>query len=199
MKNKLSFITIVLLISTIKSIAQAPGTFTDARDGKVYKTVTIGTQTWLAENLAFKAASDCWAYDNSQNNVEVYGYLYTWKAAQDACPTGWHLPSDAEWKILVDYLGGMGSAGYKLKETDISHWLSPNEGATNQSGFTALPGGFSTGDGKFYYIGKQGYWWSSTMYDSYNAYIRHAEYANGMILQLNYSTLDAFSVRCVKD
>ena len=89
----------------------------------------------MAENLNYKSGSDF------ADKPEVYGRLYSWEVAQRVCPTGWHLPTDAEWTTLTDYLGGKNVAGGKLKETGTEHWFSPNTGATNESGFTALPGG----------------------------------------------------------
>jgi len=116
-------------------------TFRDNRDGKVYKTVQIGNQVWMAENLAYKLNSGCWAYDNNLANVKTYGYLYNWETAKNVCPAGWHLPTDAEWTSLVDYLGGKSVAGGKMKEKGTSHWHSPNISATNESGFHVLPAG----------------------------------------------------------
>ena len=140
MKNTYTFLTLALLIISISSTAQVTGTFTDARDGKVYKTVTIGTQTWFAENLAYKTTDGCLVYDNDINNLATYGYLYNWETAKKACPAGWHIPSNEEWKTLVLYLGGQGAAG-KLMEKGKTHWVSPLIIADNSSGFTALPGG----------------------------------------------------------
>lgn len=163
------------LIIAISSVAQEKGTFTDSRDGKKYKTVKIGTQTWMAENLAFKADSGCWAYDNNQNNVATYGYLYDAETAIIACPSGWHLPSDAELTTLINYLGGEDVAGYKLKETGTSHWKSTEKEIfptravmTNESGFTALPGGSRTYYGYFRELGTTGIWWSSTEHATMN-------------------------------
>ena len=148
-------------------------TFKDSRDGKVYKTVKIGEQVWMAENLAYAPASgNYWAYDNDDANVEIYGYLYDWQTAKNVCPAGWHLPSDEEWTELTDYLGG--NAGGKLKATGTigsgtGLWYAPNTGATNETGFTALPGGYRYGDGAFDYVGYHGYWWSATGLNTYGA------------------------------
>lgn len=142
MKTKSFLTTIVILAISFCLVAQPTGTFTDPRDGKVYKTVKIGTQTWMAENLDFKAESGCWAYNNDQNNVKTYGYLYNWKTAKKVCPSGWHLPSKDEWSALLTYFGGEESAGDKLKEAGTVHWQKPVSAATNESGFTAIPGGF---------------------------------------------------------
>ena len=158
--------------------------FTDPRDGNVYKTVTIGNQVWMAENLKYlpwvaepgqssSTSSYYYVYGytgtsvpaaKATSNYSTYGVLYNWNAACTSCPWGWHLPSDAEWTHLTDYLGGQSVAGGKLKETGTSHWNSPNIGATNETGFTALPGGFRNYYGDFNYIGDYGYWWSATEY-----------------------------------
>ncbi len=130
------------------------GTFTDSRDNHVYKWVKIGDQTWMAENLAYKPNSGkYWAYDNNQNNVRTYGYLYDWETAKTIAPTGWHLPSQTEWETLVNSLGGKNKAYTKLLESGTQHWGTPNN-ATNESGFTALPGGyFDQRDNSFNFLG----------------------------------------------
>ncbi len=118
------------------------GTFTDSRDGHVYDWVKIGDQVWMAENLAYEPRTIGYmAYNNDENNVAIYGYLYTWELAQTMAPAGWHLPSKEEWRTLVDYLGGKDAAYNKLLATGTAHWGSPND-ATNESGFTALPAGY---------------------------------------------------------
>jgi uncharacterized protein (TIGR02145 family) len=97
---------LILLFTLLPCIAF--GQLTDKRDGKTYKTVKIGNQVWMAENLAFKPSSgNYWAYDDDNSNVAKYGYLYDWETALDVCPAGWHLPSDKEWPVLTDYLGGV--------------------------------------------------------------------------------------------
>jgi uncharacterized protein (TIGR02145 family) len=173
------------------------GIMTDSRDGKTYKTVRIGTQTWMAENLIYKSANRYWAYDNNQINLAKYGYLYDWETAKNVCPTGWHLPSDDEWTILITFLGGETIAGGKLKGTGTTHWKSPNTGATNESGFTALPGGDRDYDGTYGSIGVYGYWWSSTEYSSLGAWYRTMHYGDAGVSRLNYGKRSDFSVRCL--
>jgi uncharacterized protein (TIGR02145 family) len=176
------------------------GSMTD-HDGNTYKTVIIGTQIWMAENLkttkynngeligtTTPATTDIsdeptpkyqWAYDGNEGNVATYGRLYTWYAVNDSrnvCPTGWHVPSDPEWTTLTTYLGGESVAGSKLKETGTTHWQSPNTGATNETGFTALPGSLRYQDGMFDFIGGYGYWWSSTEHDPPTAWERYIYY-----------------------
>lgn len=197
------------------------GTVTDI-DGNVYATVKIGNQWWMAENLRVThyrngdeipvvtvndtwwtlAYGACCSYDNSVDNLAVYGRLYNWRAVSDArglAPEGWHVAADWEWSTLVDYLGGMGVAGGEMKETGTGHWLTPNEGATNSAGFNALPGGGRGYMGYFVGLQANAWFWSSTEYSSSRAYLRElsAYYAN--IYRLDHAKDYGYSVRCVKD
>src|SRR5690554_521749 len=147
------------------------------------------------------------------DNYATYGVLYNWTAAMDGeassttnpsgiqgvCPAGWHLPSDAEWTELTDYLGGRSGAGGKLKETGTMHWVSPNTGATNETGFTALPGGYRGDNGTFDYIGYGGYWWSATEYSASSAWYRIMGINLSSVPLFNYNKEVGFSVRCVRD
>lgn len=187
---------------TANSESKVKGTFTDSRDGKIYKTVVIDTQTWMAENLAYKTNSGCWAYNNDSNNVKTYGYLYDWETAKTVCPAGWHLPTDTEWTTLTTFLGGESVAGGKLKEIGTAHWTSPNSGATNESGFSALPGGYRYDGGTFDWVGYYGHWWSSTVdnrYNTYSAWEWSLGYGVSVANSCPYSKGYAFTVRCVKD
>ena len=200
MKNVPILLIGLFLLSTNFLNAQANGTsgsFTDNRDGKTYKTVNIGIKTWMAENLNYNM-SDSWC-----NQCETYGRLYSFKAALNACPSGWHLPSDAEWTNLTTYLGGEGIAGGKLKETGTTHWQSPNTGASNETGFKALPGGYRYGNGTFNgtfsTIGNFGIWWSSTEHDTGSTWSwRMINFVRNVIRGLNTKE-SGFSVRCVRD
>lgn len=149
---------------SVKSLTEEiPGTFIDQRDNKRYKIVTIGTQTWMAENLAYKANSGCWAYNNDIKNVKVYGYLYNWETAKKSNPQGWHLPTDTEWKKMIDYLGGENVAGGKMMVTGTSFWKGTNK-PTNSSGFSALPTGYMSIYNDFRDLGMSCCWLSSTEY-----------------------------------
>lgn len=189
--------------------AQVSGSFTDTRDNKTYKTVLISTQTWMAENLNY-ATSESWCYNDSISYCNTYGRLYTLEAAKTACPAGWHLPTDAEWKTLetelgmsradADLQGWRGSKqGGQLKETDTAHWETPNTAATNSSGFSALPGGYRYTTGKFFLSGKYGYWWTATIFDKNNVWIRFLTYDFPKIKRNPLGGGNACSVRCVKD
>jgi uncharacterized protein (TIGR02145 family) len=180
------------------------GTFTDPRDGKIYKTVKIGNQIWMAENLNFKI-NNSWCYKNRRKNGKIYGRLYTWGAALNACPSGWHIPAGDEWKELIDFLGGNEVAGSKMKakgtiENGDGLWKSPNNGATNESGFSALPGGKRSYNGSYEDIGIISYFWSPTEKDINTAlgYFLHFNITNiqpmtGILAIKN----DARSVRCL--
>jgi uncharacterized protein (TIGR02145 family) len=149
------------------------GTFTDNRDNKIYNYVTIGSQVWMAENLKYLPAafSNHDILSNTEplyyhNNYSKYGVLYNWPAAMEACPQGWHLPSHDEWNDLINYLGGATVAGGKMKEEGFEYWDEPNEGATNESGFKALPGGTTD----WARAGMFAFFWSSTL-DPDGAYL----------------------------
>jgi len=118
---------------------------------------------------------------------------------QGVCPTGWHLPSDVEWTELTDYLGGESVAGGKLKEAGTTHWLNPNEGATNESGFTALPGGSRSFNGPFVNLGYGCNWWSATEFVAGNAYSRNMLYTLSGVYRDFSNEEFGFSVRCLKD
>lgn len=149
----------------------------------------------------------------SKTNYATYGVLYNWSAAmngstsstvnpsgvQGVCPTGWHLPSDVEWTELTDYLGGTSVAGGKLKETGTTHWVSPNTGATNESGFTALPGGDRIYNGTFNYIGYFGFWWSATEENTNTARIRNLDFDYSKVNSYITDKELGFSVRCLRD
>lgn len=174
------------------------GTFTDSRDGKVYKTVKIGTQTWMAENLNYKT-NNSWYYDNKSSIGDIYGRLYTWKAAKEACPGGWHLPSKEEWEKLTNYVGGGQNAfGGKLKS--ISGWDAPNEGATNETGFSVLPGGYRNYSKNYIGFGWDCRFWSTTEYDTYLAGVLSInKYTKGVIWYIDINKEEGLSVRCIKD
>jgi uncharacterized protein (TIGR02145 family) len=199
------------------------GVFTDFRDGKTYKTITIGNMTWMAENLAYKAPKGCWAYDDNESNVATYGYLYNWETAKTVCPIGWHLPSEAEFKALFEFLGGKKAAPNKLKsasgwavevekdtltakqkEQQTKRCIVLNGNGNNESGFSALPGGWRGGPKAYNKMGVNGYWWSATQDYDYNA----GQTSWSLTLYSRFSYLDwtclamwdfAYSVRCVKD
>jgi len=224
---KLSIVAKFKLVDKIKPKPDVPdnSSVTDS-DGNTYKTVTIGTQTWMAENLKTSKYNDgtripnitdneqwsnlttgAWCYyDNNLANNAKYGKLYNWYAVskttngnKNICPIGWHVPTDAEWTVLTDYLGGKSVAGGKMKEVGTNNWKSPNTDATNTSLFTGLPGGSRNYFGFCYYIGPGGYWWSSTELNTYDVLYRYLDYESGYAYRDYYYKNYGFSVRCLRD
>ena len=194
---------------------------TDA-DNNNYSIVQIGTQTWMAENLkvthyhngdAIPNITDstvwggltdgayCWYKNDEASYKNIYGALYNWYSVNDSrnlCPTGWHLPSDAEWTALTDFLGGESIAGGEMKETGTAHWILPNT-ATNSSGFTALPGGDRHYQGFFGCLTTYAFFWSSTEYSPTDAWYRELDYSyEGVAIYYGHKTF-GFSARCVHD
>jgi len=182
------------------------GTFTDPRDEQTYNTIEIGSQKWFSDNLNYET-SNSWWYDNSSANGDVYGRLYTWYVALTACPSGWHLPSDYEWKTMEMALGMSQSEaddtgwrgtdqGEQMKST--SGWYNNGNG-TNSSGFNALPGGGRLENGSFYHLGSNGYWWSSTERSGTSAWVRALYYVDDQVDRGNSSKAASHSIRCLKD
>jgi len=187
-------------------------------DGNIYKTIQIGSQTWMAENLKTTKFNDntpvpfvtevtIWSelstpgYTWYNNDSIGYGALYNWYSVNTGklCPAGWHVPSDDEWTGLTTYLGGDSIAGDRIKETGILHWITPNTGATNESGLTGLPGGYRNYIGSFGNIKKIGYWWTSTIFNTVDAYYRFISSDFKPVVRSNSSQKGGFSVRCLKD
>jgi len=219
-------LNVVTLFVLVVPVIWGQDNITDI-DGNEYETIEIGEQVWMAENLKVTHyndgteiptvySDDDWAglstgayavYDDSAGYVDTYGYLYNWCAVEtgNLAPEGWHVPTDGEYTALSDYLGGTSVAGGKMKECtegscpESEYWNSPNTGATNESGFTALPGGCRYNSGNYGNMGNRGYFWSSTENSSNSAYY--------WVLNYNYSEIYRYynfkgygtSVRCVKD
>ncbi len=201
-------------------------TITDI-DGNEYNTVVIGTQTWMKENLKVTKYNNgttiqlitddgewikidheldkdayCW-YENDRSTYgNTYGALYNWYAVEldNICPVGWHLPTDAEWTTLVDYLGGASVAGGKMKEAGTTHWRDPNEGADNTSGFTALPGGGRPHIyGHYEDIGTYGAWWSQPEVGDTSPTSLGIGFGNESVSRGTTFSTYGHSVRCIKD
>ena len=185
-----------LIFCYLTSNGQQAGTFTDTRDGKTYKVVKIGTQTWMAENLNYNMDGSC-CYGNAPANCSKYGRLYTWEAAKKASPKGWHLPSFKEWMTLINYVGGENIAGKKIKSS--TGWQKTGNGL-NAYGFSALPAGSKNDKGIFGLNGEVSDWWSATEYDLKNAVsFMIGTYYNGIIKNYLSPKMNSYSVRCVKD
>ena len=238
-KNRISIYLLILsgLVLTLfnsckKDNTNNPsGAITD-KDGNVYASVTIGTQVWMVENLRTTKYNDgtpiplvtdaatwgalttpgyCWYNNDEASNKAAYGALYNWKAAMNACPAGWHLPTDAEWKILernlgmnntdADATGWRYSAlvGGQLKETGTSHWKVPAVGATNTSGLTSLPGGDRDTDVGFIDLGNYCFFWSATEDGSSRAWYRRLNDDNAGVHRSSSRQPTGYSVRCLQN
>jgi len=179
---------------------ETTGNYVDSRDGQSYEYVKIGNQYWMVENMNYEAFNGCWIYDNDSSNAAIYGRLYNWHTACNVCPSGWHLPSDDEWWELTEFLGGSSEAGGKLKEEGTAHWDSPNSGATNSTGFSALPGGYRNYISDFYDTGRAAWFWTSTEYYGCDAWTRILYNDNERIQRGLSGNRDlGLSVRCVRD
>jgi uncharacterized protein (TIGR02145 family) len=187
------------------------------------ESVTIGTQVWMLKNLdvstyrngdlipmvtdpnlwvGLSTGAWCWYNNDSATYATTYGKLYNWYAVNDSrglAPTGWHIPSDDEWTTLSTFLGGDSVAGGAMKETGTIHWITPNTGANNSSGFTGLPGGVRDDRGEFDVIENDAYWWSSSELNSTDAWSRYLGFYGGLIGRTNTEKLIGFSVRCLRD
>ena len=220
-------LTISLCLPLLTSCEKEPeqGTVTD-NEGNVYQTVKIGDQWWMAENLKTTKYNDdtaipniagitawqslltgayCWFNNDESANKDTYGALYNWHAVSSdkLCPSGWHVPSDAEWTTLENYLGGIAVVGMKLKEAGNVHWASPNTGATNESGFTALPGGYRSPNGDFYNgaisgSGVEAEWFSSTEKSDIDAFLYYV-YKDNTAGKAEGRKTTGCSIRCIKN
>ena len=189
--------------------------FCDPRDGKKYVYVEIGDQTWMAENLNYDVSgSEC--YNNDESNCAIYGRLYNWTTAMNLpsscnsstcasqvgtkhrgiCPNGWHIPSDAEWTTLTNFVGGASTAGKYLKATNGWDYNSNGE---DKYGFSALPGGFGYSFGSFKGVGDGGIWWCASEGTSDYACTRDMRYTDERVRYFNDVKANLSSVRCVKD
>jgi len=221
--RKLLLTTAAVAAAIAGAVAGEPeyGTFTDERDGKVYRTAKIDNQTWMAWNLNYKTPRGSWCYNNALEYCKKYGRLYDWNAAMKACPAGYHLPSRVEWDSLGQAVGGkrefieVSEEDYWDKRGDVVFWhgagktLKVKSGwfvgkevdgnGTNDFGFSALPGSYRNSAGSFYGAGIYGFWWTATEGDSDGAYYRFMRYDYDLVGEHNYNKSSGFSVRCVAD
>ncbi|MCK9422810.1 MAG: T9SS type A sorting domain-containing protein [Bacteroidales bacterium] len=194
---------------------------TDSRNGKIYNTVLIGTQCWMAQNLNIgimipgdqeqnnQSAIEKFCYDNSEANCTIYGGLYSWDnmlqwtstpGVRGICPAGWHIPTGGEWDTLVTFLGGLAVAGGKMKETGLEHWTEPNTGASNSSGFTALPAGqvSCTIYGCFHWLHSDAFFWYKQNDPTTAWYLQLYNWGESLLSGWTVKSV-GFSVRCIKD
>jgi uncharacterized protein (TIGR02145 family) len=220
MKLKNSILIVAVLVITGLSGIMAQNV--KDTDGNVYKTVTIGKQVWMAENLKTTKFNDgtaitlvaddqawggltlpafCWYNKDAAANKNTYGALYNWFTVNTnkLCPKGWHVSTDAEWTTLTTFLGGESVAGGKLRETGITHWEKPNTGATNESGFTTLPGGYRNNHGAFANINFFGFWWTATENVPTASWCRTMGCTGSNVLRIFSLKKNGYSVRCIKD
>jgi uncharacterized protein (TIGR02145 family) len=214
----ITILSVALIFNTCRK-GDSDGSGVKDNDGNTYKTVTIGNQVWMAENLKTTKYRDgstipnivdstdwanltsgayCW-YNNDVSYKNKCGALYNWYTIKDnreLCPLGWHIPSDAEWQELITFLGGYSIAGGKLKTTNM--WKSPNTGADNSSGFSALPGGYCY-LGDFYSIEEQGSWWSAYDVVDTEAFYMTVFYCWSDAFTVQTNKKNGLSVRCIKD
>jgi uncharacterized protein (TIGR02145 family) len=193
-------------------------------DGNIYHTVTIGKQEWMVENLKVTKYNDgttiplvtigtawenmttsgyCWYNNDEVTYKKTSGALYNWYAVNTdkLCPSGWHVPNDAEWTTMINYLGGKNIAGGKLKDVDSTLWSEPNTGATNESGFSAIPGGYRYGvvGGMFLGFGYTGYWWSSSELSSFEAWSYYLHNSITDVVRIQNGKKYGYSIRCIRD
>lgn len=216
-KNSMMIIALVAFCA-LKNQAQTISDY----DGNVYNTVIIGNQVWMQENLkvthyrngisipnitdittwaGLTTGARCYYNNDSIAHDSLYGALYNWYAVHDVngiCPEGWHVSGDSEWNVVETFLGGSFVAGGKMKESGTSHWLNPNTGATNESGFTGLPGGMRGMDNAFSAIHENGLWWTSTQTGS-NAWSRYLYYLNTGVDRNPTPKRLGLSIRCIKE
>lgn len=188
---------IIVIGFRLAGYSQISDSIKDVRDGNIYKIVKIGDQWWMAENLRFEADSGCWWYKEHPGYKKLFGGYYSFEAAKKACPSGWHLPTDEEWHILVKSLGGEKVAGGKLKLKTV--WTAPNTGATNSSGFSAAPGGFRDLDSSFAMPGYIANFWTATPTSWQTVHIRAAGYDNPGLGLGDYKPASGVNVRCIRD
>ena len=202
-----------------RKINPIPGEMTDERDGQTYQTVKLGDQTWLAQNLNYET-DNSWCFQDDPAKCETYGRLYNWEAAMNACPAGWHLPTEPEWSALIKYLDPLSrpnavlteskTAGGLMKTTGTTEdgtglWAEPNEGATNLSKFSVVPAGerVPTPAGMFNLLGQHAFFWTSTEYNDRSAGFRTLDYGHSGVTKGTSTTpmtkAYSLSVRCLMD
>ncbi|MFA5403997.1 MAG: fibrobacter succinogenes major paralogous domain-containing protein [Ignavibacteria bacterium] len=215
---KIQFSIFITVIFISLCFANSFSQVTD-KDGNTYKTVKIGNQEWMSENLNVEhyrngdeipqvqdkeewdnLTTGAWCYyDNTSENGTTYGKIYNWYAVNDPrgiAPEGWHVATDEDWTKLTDFLGGAQDAGTKLKSS--TGWIE-NYGGNNSSGFTALPGGYRTHDGYFSNMGKNAIFWTSTEYNPEQAWFRNVIGKIPDVYRPNYGKDFGLSIRCIKD
>lgn len=212
------------LKAQIEDLQVAVGLIVKDFEGNIYDVVQIGSQYWLKQNLrtayynngtpistdlssalwlSTTEGAYCWYDNDSANHDILYGKLYNWHAVNtgNLCPSGWHVPTNTDWDVLLNEVGGASTAGGALKVTGTTYWISPNEGATDEYNFSAMPGGYAGSSENFYDKGFNGYWWTATEYadDPNNGIYKYMYCSLDRTDTNNFSKNVGASVRCVKD
>jgi uncharacterized protein (TIGR02145 family) len=194
--NRILIISVLLFVFIVRANAQKLDSIVDSRDAKVYKTIKIGEQVWMAQNLDFQSEGS-WCYHNIAENCDLYGKLYDWEAAKNACPPGWHLPSDLEWQTLEKFLG--------MSNTDLEKnnaWRGTDQGkrlvSDSNLGFNLLYGGYRNPPSNYNLLKMQAFLWTSTEQQG-SAWIRQLYEGSTQIFRQTRPVSWAFSVRCVKN
>ena len=221
--NRIVFMMLLMIFSSLflNQLIGQNSYMTDI-DGNKYLTVRIGNQEWMAENLrvthyrngdtialvedageweVLRTGAYSWYNNDEQGHKTLYGALYNWYALDDPrglCPEGWRVPAEEDWNELIAFLGRESVAGGRMKEAGTAHWNSPNTHANNESGFTALPGGYRFSNGKFDYLGQVARWWTATPMDGDNAWFRNIGFFNISISKHLVRKEMGLSVRCLK-
>ena len=215
-KMKACLLLMMVMLVFFTGGCNRKGEITDERDGQTYQTVTLGDQTWLAQDLNYETDNNSWCYQDKSENCDNYGRLYTWEEALTACPAGWHLPSDEEWATLIKYLDpkadsnavGVESeiAGSMMKtrgtlEKGTGLWLDSDTPGTNSSGMSVVPGGARWPDGAYLILNMHAIYWTSTEYDADTVWFRIFDYGlKALYRDHSGVTKDmGVSVRCVMD
>jgi uncharacterized protein (TIGR02145 family) len=221
MKHKVLSLSVMLVLGIGLMRLQAQTPTVKDYDGNVYKTVTIGKQIWLAENLKTTHYSDgetiplvedstawsnlstpgyCWYKNDRSRYGNIYGALYNWYTVETdkLCPSGWRVPNEADWTALTDFLGGEEIAASKLKATGNTLWIETSPGTTNETGFTALPGGSRLSYGPFKFLGSHGEWWSAGENAPGNAWLHTILCTRNDVFKVDYDKAIGVSVRCIK-
>jgi len=194
MKNILgSFLMLSLFLFSFIVSAQ---TFTDSRDNQTYTYVQIGSQIWMSQNLNYQT-SESWCYENNNTNCETYGRLYTFISAQQACPSGWRIPKDQDWEILVKYVGNKNMFGTKIIDNQNTLWTNLNSGIDNSTNFNLLPGGLMKNDNAFEGLNTNASLWS-LFDDGSKGWGRHINTA-GQFHSYENMSHKAYSLRCIKE
>ncbi len=215
MKKTYFIIPIILVFTLVFGCKNDKAEMQD-KDGNTYKTITIGNQVWMAENLNYATESGSWHYNDNPENGELYGRLYTWETACEVCPDGWHLPTAEEWEQLIDFVeNNIENNDSTHKNLQVAKALAATNGwnstgdinsvaaelsSNNKTGFTALPGGYRYYDGKYYNRGQVGIWWTSSKFPLSKEVYRSAYYISNRSVGNDFvSGWYGASVRCVKD